>query len=161
RIRAGDNPAARNGRHAAVKDCTGVAEPVSSGRVHDTVIAFDRKRRGIAWTIRDGRKVLGKIAASLRVAKHGGQGIDGSGVVGALIRQEEERSVLTHRSAEGSAKLVLMEDRLLRAHCKVVAGVQESVAIEIKNSAVKVIGSILDHCVYNAARIAAVFRVDG
>ena len=66
--------------------------------------------------------------------------------------------ILPDRSAECCAEIVLME--LRNRLGQPIRGVKKSIAIELENVAVKLVGATLDNGVNDRARVASIFRVD-
>src|SRR5262249_16068163 len=85
--------------------------------------------------------------------------VDGGAIADTLIRQEEECLILANRTAQSAAEQVLMEYG--RRQGEVVVSIKEGVTVEVKRVAVILVGAVLDQRVHNAARVAAIFRVDG
>src|SRR5262249_23935616 len=131
--------------------------PLGMGRP----IITNHGKRGDIDVALDRPHVLGEIAEPLGVSEHADQVLRSRCVVGALVRQEEEGLVSSYRTTKGAAKLVLVEDGLLLTYSEEVARIQEGVTVKIKDPAVKLVGSALDHGIHNAAGVAAIFRVDG
>ena len=76
------------------------------------------------------------------------------------MRGKKEGSLFYDRPAERAAKLVLIKLRLGARRRAAVIGVQDFVAEEFVQIAVKVVGARLRHHVDDGPRVAAVFRIE-
>ena len=88
-----------------------------------------------------------------------------------LLAVENEQFVFLNRTADGEAEIVallnlLLEERIVRilrlgAGGEIIPGIQRSVAAEVENIAVPLVGAALGHDIDDRARCHAVFRTIG
>ena len=111
--------------------------------------------------ILDGRRA-GNDACLHRRRRHGVGGGGANRRANAFVAAKEEQLVFFDRTADGSAELVLNQDRPFQVRLigEEVVGIEDRVAQKIKSGAMKSIGSALGHHGDDAVGRAAKFRSD-
>ena len=79
----------------------------------------------------------------------------------ALVSDEAEQLVLENGSPKGATVEVLVEGRPLAWQRKVVAIIQEGVAIELEGGAVEAVGAAFDGLVDDRSAVSRIFRIQG